>query len=142
MGLKDRDSAASLDATTGMHVPSITGLIAGEDIDPAAPCYIKAADGLVYMANATAADEKAVLAGFSPRSAKAGQPITLFGVGARFHYDSAGDLTPGELLYIGATKGRLDTDFTVGCETPVARAITTTDIQVVAMVTVPPGLES
>lgn len=117
-----------MDASTGMFAPQITDLIAGEDIDAAAPCYIAAADGKVYMFDATAANEKARLAGFCPRAAKAGQPVTLFGAGARFSYGSG--LTPGSILYGAATKGRLDTAATVGDAVGIAQVITATDIRV------------
>jgi hypothetical protein len=127
MALVTRNSDASMDATTGQFAPQITGLICGEDIDPAAPCYIET-DGLVYMFDGTAANNKAVLAGFSPRAAKTGQPITLFAVGARFSYGSG--LTPGAKLFGAATKGRLDTAATTGDAVGVAQAITATDIRV------------
>jgi hypothetical protein len=80
---------ASMDGSTGQFAPQIPDGIAGEDIlGPGTPCYIKAADGLIYMCNGTAADEKAVLAGFAARAAKAGQVVTLFGLGTRFRYGS------------------------------------------------------
>lgn len=124
-----RDSSASMDSSTGMFAPQITGLIAGEDIDPAAPCYIKSADGLVYMSNGTAANEAAEVIGFSPRGAKAGQPITVFGKGARFHYGSG--LTPGDKYYIDTAAGRLNDAATTGDAVGVAQAITDTDIRVI-----------
>ena len=132
MALITRASTASIDASTAMFAPQITGKIAGEDIDAAAPCYIAAADGKAYMCDATAADAKAVLAGFSPRAAKAGEPITLFAAGARFSYGSG--LTPGAKLYIGATKGRLDGAATTGDAVGVAQVIDTTDIRVTRMI--------
>lgn len=129
MALVTRVSSASVDASTGMLAPQITGLIAGEDLDPAAPCYIKAADGKVYMSNGTAADEAAKIDGFNPRkNVKAGQPVTLLGKGARFRYGTA--LTPGARYYIGATAGRLDTAATTGDAVGVAAAINATDIRV------------
>lgn len=129
MALVVRDSGASLDTSTGQFAPNITGLICGEDIDPAAPCFIQTSDGLVYMFDGTAADVKAKLAGFSPAARKAGQPITLFGVGARFGY-SAAALTPGQILFGAATKGRLDTAATTGDAVGIAQAITNSDIRV------------
>lgn len=129
MALVTRDAAASMDASTGMFAPQITGLIAGEDIDAAAPCYIKAADGKAYMSNGTAANEAAKIDGFNPRgSVKTGQPVTLVGKGARFRYGSA--LTPGARYFIGATAGRLDTAATTGDAVGVAAAINATDIRV------------
>jgi hypothetical protein len=118
-----------MDVSTGMYAPQISGLYAGEDLDPAAPCYIKSADGKVYMSNGTSANEAAEVVGFTPRSVKSGQPVTLFGDGARFFYGSG--LTPGDKYYIGATKGRLDASTTTGDSVGVAQAITSTDIRVI-----------
>lgn len=129
MALVTRVAAASLDASTGMFAPQISGdLIAGAAIDAVAPCYIKAADGKVYMSNAAAADEVAGFDGFSPKAYVAGAAVTLFGVGARFQYGTG--LTPGAKYFIGATAGRLDTVATVGDAVGVARAINATDIRV------------
>lgn len=129
MALITRTSDASMDGVTAMYAPQITGLVAGEDLDIAAPCYIKSSDGNVYMSNGTAATEPAEVAGFSPRNVKAGQPVTLFGKGTRFKYGSG--LTPGDRYYIGATAGRLDTATTTGDAKGVAQAITATDIRVI-----------
>lgn len=132
MALVTRDSRASMDASTGMLAPQITGLIAGEDLDPAAPCYIKASDGKVYMSNGAAANEAAGFAGFTPRDVKAGEPVTLFSLGTIFRYASG--LTPGAKLFIAQTAGRLDTAATVGDAVGVARAITAELIQVTRVV--------
>lgn len=129
MALVTRSANASLDVSTAQFAPQIPDLVAGEALDAAAPCYIKAADGKVYMCNAAAADEKAVLAGFTARAVAAGQPVTLFGLGTRFHYADSG-LTPGQKLYLAATAGRLDTAATVGDGVGVAQAVTATDIRV------------
>jgi hypothetical protein len=126
MSLVTRSSKASYDASTAMYAPQITGLKAGENLDVAAPCYIKSSDGLVYMSNATSANEAAEFVGFSSRAAQSGKPVTLFGLGTRFQYGSS--LTPGDVYYIGATAGRLDTAATTGDSMGVAIAITSTDI--------------
>ena len=136
MSLVARSADASVDGSTAAVAPQISGLIAGEDIDVAAPCYINS-DGKVYMADATAADAKAVLAGFAPRAAKNGQPVTLYGAGTRFRYGSS--LTPGAKLYLGATKGRLDDGPTTGDAAGVAQVITATDIRVTAVISTPAG---
>jgi hypothetical protein len=130
MALVARDSQASMDTSQIIFAPQISGLLAGENLDPVAPCYVKAADGKVYMSNGTAANEAAKFDGFTPRAVVAGRPVTLFGVGARARYATTGVLTPGANLYIGATAGRLDTVATVGGTVPVARAIDDTDIRV------------
>lgn len=127
MALVTRSADASMDVSTGQFAPQITGLYAGEDIDPAAPCYINS-DGKVYMSNGTAANAAAAVDGFCPRSAKSGQPVTIFGEGTRFKYGSG--LTPGATLYVGATKGRLDTAATTGDSTGCVKCVNTTDIVV------------
>jgi hypothetical protein len=121
----------SIDASQALTAPQISGdLIAGEDLLAGAPCYIKNSDGLVYQSNGTAANEAAGFDGFTARAVKAGQALTLFGIGARFRYAAAGGLTPGAKLYIGATAGRLDTAATTGDAVGVARAINDTDIRI------------
>lgn len=129
MALITRSANASMDVSTGQYAPQITGLYAGEDLDVAAPCYIKTSDGKVYMSNGTAANEAAEIIGFTPRAVKNGQPVTLFGKGARFNYGSS--LSPGDRYYIGATAGRLDTAATTGDAKGVAQAITATDIRII-----------
>jgi hypothetical protein len=128
MALVTRASTAQMDVSTGQFAPQIAGLVAGEDLDVAAPCYIKSSDGKVYMCNGTAANEAAEVVGFTPRAVKAGQPVTLFGKGTRFGYGSG--LTPGDVLYVGATAGRLDAAATAGDAVGVAQVITATDIRV------------
>lgn len=133
MALVTVSTSAGLDTSTGMYAPQISdGLVAGADIGSATqavtPCYIKASDGKVYPADGTAADEKARLAGFAARFTKTGEPVTLFGIGTKFEY--AAGLTPGALLYIAATAGRLDTAVTTGDAVGVAQAITATMIRV------------
>ena len=137
MSLVTRDADASIDTSTAMVAPQITGLIAGEDLDVAAPCYIASSDGKAYMCDATAGDEKAVLAGFTPRATKAGEPCTLYAAGARFRYGSG--LTPGAVYYLGATKGRLETAATTGDAVGVAQAVSATDIRVTAVISTPAG---
>jgi hypothetical protein len=128
MALITRAATASMDVSTGMLAPQITGLIAGEALDAVAPCYIKSSDSKVYMSNGTAANEAAEFIGFTPRAVGIGQPVTVFGVGARFSYGTG--LTPGDKYYIGATAGRLDAAATTGDAVGVAQAITSTDIRV------------
>jgi len=117
----------SPDTTIAQFAPHITGLMAGEDLLACAPCYIKTADNLVYMSNGTAANEAAEVVGFTARATLTGQPVTLYGVGTRFHY-AAGTLSPGGIYYIGTTKGRLDTAATTGDPSGVAFAISPYDI--------------
>jgi hypothetical protein len=129
MALVTRSTSASMDTVTGMVAPQISGLYAGEDLDVAAPCYVKSSDGKVYMANATGTTEIAFPWGFTARATKSGQPVTLFGAGTRFLYGSG--LTIGATYFVGATAGRLDTGATVGDAVGVAKAVTATDIIVI-----------
>ena len=128
MTLITRSTTAGIDISSAQFAPQIPDLIAAEDLAIAAPCHILAADGKVYLSTATAADADAALDGFAARAAKAGEPITLFGIGARFQYGSG--LTPGATLYMGATDGRLDDAATTGDAAGVAKVINATDIRV------------
>jgi hypothetical protein len=132
MALVTRATDASVDASTAMFAPQITGLLAGEAIDVCAPCYIKSSDGKVWMSNGTAVNEAAEFVGFCPRAALAGEPVTLYGFGTRMRYAASG-LTPGDILYIGATAGRLDTAATTGDTAAggTAQVISATDIRVI-----------
>lgn len=121
----------SMDVVTAQKAPQISGLLAGEDLAAAAPCYIKAADGKVYQSDATAATAPGTVAGFTPRAVKSGQPVTLFGLGTRFRYAAAAGLTPNAILYVAATAGRLDTAATTGDAVGVALCVSDTDIVVI-----------
>jgi hypothetical protein len=129
MALITRASDASIDTSTAMYAPQIAGLLAGEDLSPVAPCYVKAADGKVYQANGTAANEAAKCYGFTARTVKAGEPVTLFGAGTRYRYGTG--LSIGTVYYVGATAGRLDNAATVGDAVGVAVALTATDIVII-----------
>lgn len=125
MSLVTRDADASFDASTAGFAGQISTLISGEALDPVAPCYIKASDGLVYMSDATANNEAATVHGFTGKAYASGQPVTLLGPGTRFHYGSG--LTIGT-LYVGATAGRLDDASTVGDTRGVALVVNTEEI--------------
>lgn len=132
MALITRVATAGIDGVSALKVPSIGGdLYAGEDLDPAAPCYIKESDGKVYMSNGTSANEAASVFGFTPKAYKNGEVCSLFMAGARFKYGSG--LTPGDDFYLGATAGRLDNATTTGGSVVIARAVSATDIVVVAL---------
>lgn len=130
MALVTRNSNITIDGVSAINttqIPASIGLVAGEALDAAAPCYIKASDGLVYMSNGTAADEAAKIDGWTGKSYLVGEPVSLFGVGSLFEYGTG--LTPGATLYIGATAGRLDTAPTTGDAVGVARVVTATMIR-------------
>lgn len=132
MALIARTARVNFDANSVVYAPQISGnLYAGENIDAGAPCYI-AADGLVYMSDATANNIKAHCDGFAPVMRKTGEPLTLYGPGAVFRY-SDGLLTPGETYYLAATKGRLDSAATTGDASGIVRAIDTVHIRVLRL---------
>jgi len=110
------------------QIPASLGLVAGEALLTAAPCYIKASDGKVYMSNGTAATEPAETDGFTGKTYAIGEPVTLWGRGVIFEYGTG--LTPGATYFIGATAGRLDTAATTGDAVGVARSISATHIRV------------
>lgn len=123
-------SDVSIDASTAMYAPQITGLYAGEDLVTGCPCYIKSSDGKVYKSNGTANNEAAEFAGIAPRAAKSGEPVTLYGLGTRFRL-SSGSLTPGDVYYIATTAGGYDTATTTGDTKGTVQAITSTDVVVI-----------
>jgi hypothetical protein len=121
--------SASIDASTGMLAPQISGKIAGEDILTAVtPCEIRS-DGLVWKASGAAADSHARLAGVSTRpGVKAGEPITLYGLGTVAKYSDE-LLTPGAVLYLG-TGGILSSTASVGDAVGIAQAIDASNIRI------------
>lgn len=125
-----RSAAASIDEITAAEAPQISGdLYAGEAISACDLCYIKAADGLVYRTNGTAANEAAKFDGVCPRAANVGEPVTLFGSGLRFKY-SDGTLTPGQDLFPDVNPGLLADAATTGGVTALCRAINAFDVRV------------
>lgn len=132
MALITRAASASGDTVHLQKVMQLSGdEYAGEALDPVAPIYKKASDGLWYMCNGTAATEPALCWGFSAHAIAIGNPVTAYGIGARFGYGTG--LTVGNKLFVGATAGRLDTAATTGGLVAIARVISATDIQVIAL---------
>jgi hypothetical protein len=130
MALLDRSTDAHVDTTTSLVGPQLSGdLFAGEDLDAVAACQGRS-DGKVYMSNGTANNADAKVDGFTPVAYKAGEAVTLYGPGVRFGYGTG--LTPFANYYLAATDGRLDTAATTGGLVPIARAVNTTDIVIIA----------
>jgi hypothetical protein len=123
-------TGAALDTSSAMYAPQLT-LTAGAAIDAGAPCYLKSSDGKLYMSNGTAATEAAEFVGIAAASFASGAAATVFGLGARFCYDTAGGLTPGDKYFIAATAGRLDSAATTGGTVAIVRAVTAYDIVVI-----------
>jgi hypothetical protein len=129
MALITKATDGSLDAASAMYAPQRSSLTAGEALDALAPCVIDPADGLVYMANGTAANARAQFDGFTPKAYASGDTnVTLYGIGTKMRY--ATGLTPGAKLYIGATKGRLDDTATTGDAVGVAKVVSSTVIRI------------
>lgn len=86
---------ASVDASTALYAFQISGKVAGADVTAGQPVYLRQSDDKMYP---FATGE--VLAGIAARNAKAGQPVTVFGIGTRFHASDAA-LT-AKVYYAGA----------------------------------------
>jgi hypothetical protein len=80
------------------------------------------------MTDATAADALANVHGWTGQSYAIAEPVTLWGRDAIFQYGTG--LTPGAILFAGATAGRLDDAATVGDAVGVAQVVTATHIRV------------
>lgn len=107
---------------------TITGLLAGEAIAAGDAVYLKTSDGLVYLADGSAADELAEAIGLACTAVSSGEPITIarFGSGLMFAYgpNVSGTATPaGNLLYIGAAAGSLANAATTGGDIAVAWSV-------------------
>jgi hypothetical protein len=129
-----RPADAGMDATTAMFAPQITGLVLGENVAQNDPLYIKASDGKVYKASGAAVAEAANFIGAAPRAGLAGQPITIFGIGARFRIAAAGTMTPGAKVFLGGVAGGYDTAAQTGDATGIGRAVTDTDMVITRVV--------
>lgn len=125
-------SNVSIDAVSTQKASFISGLLAGEDLPAGAPCYIKN-DGKVYKSVTTVTNGIATqpaFAGFAVDDVSAGEPVTLFGKGARMNIASG--MTPGQVFWISDTAGFLsDAVVLTGDVSPVAMAISATDIVVI-----------
>lgn len=115
---------ASLDLESAKRASFIPGLLAGaEGVAVGMPCYITGA----YAAECVGSSGTVMsqVAGFAARNANFGEPVTLYREGAIFQLNTG--LTPGSLLFISATRGRLEDAATAGDKMGVALVITTED---------------
>ena len=125
-------SDVSPDMNSLTHSPYVSGLFAGETLPVASPCYIKATDGLVYNSGShiCAIANTPDYAGFTVDAVVTGGPVTLFKMGARFNYASS--MTSGCVLWIsGSPAGKLSDAKLASADTPVAMAVSSTDIVVI-----------
>jgi hypothetical protein len=114
--------------TTTVPCPSnhISGLRAGEELFAGALCYIKASDGLVYLATGAAANAAAKVDGMALQAADIGEAVSLyFDVNVRY---GAG-LTPGARLFL-STGGLIVDAATTGGTAPIGFVIDATRIRV------------
>lgn len=105
---------ADIDATSCQDSVNIAGLRAFVDLAPCTPVRIRA-DFKVEPAVTGAKFD-----GFSsPRAVSAGQPVTIFGLGARFK--ATDTVLDGSKLYgLNATAGQFDDAATIKCFRPVS----------------------
>lgn len=123
-------STASMDAISAMRSDYFSGLTAGSAIAVADAVYIDS-NGEVQQAIASVVSTGSLVAfiGLAPKAVEDGQPITVFGRGARFGYGSG--LTPGQVLFVSASvAGALTATANTG-DMPVAICVSTTDIQII-----------
>lgn len=129
MALVTPSTDVRIDGGSAMHsnqIPNLVGLKAGEALLPAAPCYIKSSDNKVYLSNGTAANEAAEVIGFTGKAYAADSPVTLFPPDTVYYYSddfSGASIAPGDILYLGTTKGRLDTAATTGDGEGIAQVL-------------------
>lgn len=108
---------SSVDTSTAMYMQQVTGLSAGEDIPAGQPVRI-GVGRKVYKAKMGDKFD-----GITPRPCKAGQPITVYGIGVRFRATEQ-DLDPEKLYRLAAEYGAFsDTSPTDAgaCFRPVGR---------------------
>jgi len=108
---------------------TIAGLIAGEAIGAGDACYIKAADGKVWLATGAANDALADVAGFAFIQAYAGDAVTLVTDG-NFRYGAAMTVSAKYFLS-GTVPGGLADAASTGGLAPIAVAIDATRIRIV-----------
>lgn len=125
-------STASFDSRSTANAGYISELTAGEDIAKLAVCRI-GSDGKVYEASTSykTSGSASDYAGFAPKATLTGQPITLFRASAIASY--ADSMTPGKFLFISgsSTKGQLSDGVVLAGDSPVALAVSATDIVVI-----------
>ncbi len=92
----------------GMTAAGVT-VVAGQ------PCYVKASDGLIYLADSNASLEAATVKGVALNGASPGQPVRLCTADADFTHGLTG-VTKGDLIILSATAGGLapTTDYASG----------------------------
>jgi hypothetical protein len=103
----------------------ITGLVAGEALLIGDLVYVKS-DGKVWKAVGAAATAPAKTVGMVGLDCSVGEAATILCRGWRWNYSTG--LTPGAKYYVSGTAGLLSDAATTGGTTPVAFAVSATDI--------------
>ncbi len=104
-----------------------SGLKSGAAIGAGDPCYIKAADGLVYKSIGTTADAAAKVDGWAAGASASGEAVTLL-TDVDFYYGAA--MTPGDRLYISLTAGTIQNATSAGGTGPIGKVIDASRIRV------------
>lgn len=104
-------------------------MVAGEDIAACEAVYISGANTVskASSVNTITTSGESKFIGLAPKDYKAGEPMTVFGVGSRFKYSVGMDA--GDYLYVSNTAGKL-TDEGNAADRPVAIVLNSTDIQI------------
>lgn len=124
-----KSANASFDASTGMVAPQVSQKVLGADCPgPLVPLRM-ASDGMLYPASAAVANANARIFGWSTRKGRAGEPETVYGVGAVGKYADE-TLTPGAIYYLGETVGTLSSIATTGDAVGCAQAIDASNIRI------------
>lgn len=119
----------SLDMSSAQHAFQITAP-AGETIVLGEALYLKS-DGKLWLADGGAQDAEARFLGLAAIAATAGYPVTAFGPFSRWRYSTG--MTIGNLVYLSATDGALDTAVTVGGWHSVGLIVSATDVVITHM---------
>lgn len=115
---------ASVDTNTAMVAVQVSGNVAGEDIAAGQPVYIKVSDNKLYKYVTGQ-----VFAGIAARTVKAGQALTVFSVGTRFH---ASDTALTATTYFVGTAGTISDTATVDDARGAFIRVSPNDLMVVA----------
>lgn len=122
------DKNADIDAK-GHPSVQWTGVKASVELKPCTPVVVIADGNGNFRARPATVADTAIDGISSPRLTPAGQAVTIFGTGMRFHADDAGTLTPGRY---GLTAVAREVD-TASAGTKFFRAVSKRDLQVVSL---------
>ena len=104
-------------------------MVAGEDILACEAVYLSGANTVSKASSVnTIYSGESKFIGLAPKDYKAGEPMTVFGVGSRFKY-SVG-MNAGDYLFVSDTAGKL-ADEGNAADRPVAIVLNSTDIQII-----------